>query len=98
MRRAQQVTGLGDPLWIMCLLKKGECLLVVVQRDARLFDVHMPIAQAVETVSQREWIAQVTGQRQRLLIIAPCLGVVALCPKKPQVHQGLPFCMALSSF
>ena len=66
IRHAQQVIGFGDPPCILCWLKQGERLLVVVQRDARLFDVHMPIAQAVETPGAQRGVSKSLGKVEGL--------------------------------
>src|SRR5438105_15167650 len=84
-------------MFIMPLLKQFECLLMVLQRFVGLLNIHLPVTQAVEAMSQGDWIVHMTCQCKRLLIIGTSLRVIALRPQKPEVHQGLPFTLAVAS-
>ena len=64
----------------MRMLKQRERLLVVAQSFARLFDIHVPVAQAVEGVSKSNRIVHATRQLKRLLAINASLGIIALRP------------------
>src|ERR1700693_1686185 len=63
----------------------------------RLLDIHLPVAQAVEGVSQGNRIVHATCQRKSLLTIGTRLDVIALRPQKAQVHQSLPLTQAVAS-
>src|SRR5712692_10635597 len=81
----------------MRLLEQCERLVMVLQRFAGLFDSHMPVTHAVETMSKGDRIVHVACQRKCLLKISTCLGVIAFCPEKAQVTQSLPLRPAVSS-
>src|SRR6267154_6441767 len=83
---------------IMPLLKQRERLLMVFQGFAGLLNIQVPVAQAIEAMSQGEWIVHMTCQCKCLLIIGTGLRVIALRPQKSEVHQGLPFTLAVGSF
>src|SRR5260370_30509117 len=96
-RHAQQVACFGKAMLIMHLLKQCERLLMVAQCFAGLFNIHMPVAQAIEAVSQGKRIVHASCQRKCLLKIVASPGVLALRPQKAQIYQGLPFCVAAAS-
>src|SRR5260370_31154290 len=81
----------------MRLLEQWERLVMVLQRFAGLFDIHMPVTQAVEAMSEGDRIIHIACQRQRVLKVGACLGVIAFCPEKAQVTQGLPLRLTVSS-
>src|SRR5437868_15059872 len=85
-------------MFIMPLLKQRERLLMVLQRFAGLLNIQVPVYKTVEAMSQGEWIVHVTCQSKCLLIIGAGLRVIALRPQKPEIHQGLPFTLAVGSF
>src|SRR5260370_14959529 len=78
---------------IMRLLKQRERLLMVLQRFAGLFDIHMPVSQAVEAMSEGDRIVQVACQGKCLLIISASLGVIAPCPQRAKRNKTLPLSM-----
>src|SRR5713226_9062165 len=94
---AQQVACFGKAMLTMRLLKQCERLLMVAQSFTGLFDIHVPVAQAVEAVSQGKRIVHAACQFKCLLTIGTSSGVIALCPQKAQVHQCLPLRVAVAS-
>src|ERR1700736_6518692 len=85
-------------MFIVPLLKQRERLVMVLQRFEGLLNIQMPVTKTIEAMSQSEWIIHMTCQRKCLLIIGTGLRVIALRPQKPEVHQGLPFTLAVGSF
>src|SRR5437764_11077060 len=85
-------------MFIMPLLKQRERLLMVLQRFAGLLNIQVPVSKTVKVMSEGEWIVHVTCQCKCLLIIGAGLRVIALRPQKPEIHQGLPFTLAVGSF
>src|SRR5258708_13982342 len=81
----------------MRLLKQRERLLMVAQCFAGLFDIHVPVAQAVDAVSQGKRIVHAACQFKCVMTIATSSVVIGLCPKKAKAHQWLPLRVAVAS-
>src|SRR6266568_3198702 len=70
---------------------------MAAQRFLRLFGIQIPVAQAVEAVSQGCRIVQGACQCQGPLVIVPALCIVTSRPQQAQVEQRLPLCVAIGS-
>src|SRR5690349_21547099 len=72
--------------------------LVIAQGLLWLFDVHIPVADTIQTASMYGGIVEQLGEYQSLPEPGLGLRIISSRPQRSQVYRALPFCCAILDF